>query len=229
MTLPFVPPAGSSTPGFQPVSLRARLRADTRAAHDRLDALLSGADLSHRLGLAQFLHAQKHGFDCLALLSDPADPPQTAPVVTALRASLRADLDFLGLGRGQGDLVAADDQSGAPTKTAKKSSGQRNLLASAAVDYMVLGSGLGAAVLRKRWLRASDPSLHGAGGFLTAERSVDDWKALVTRLDSLPGTGAGADRAVADAARIFGFFSDGWEDFDRTKASEVAQTGIGLR
>lgn len=182
----------------QAATLRTRLRQDLRDDHDQLDGLMSQADLTIPQGLGRFLLAQALGFRAIRDRLDPCDPPRYADMVDAVLDALARDLGALG-----------------QKVTARKGEFAGNLLAGPAVDYMVLGSGMGTQVLRRTWQTSSDATVRSIGAFFGVERPVANWTALTEDLSRQPADDARADTITADARRIFGFFREGWFDAAR--------------
>lgn len=168
------------------VSLRDRLRRDTRAEHDCLDVAVSAFDLTDPTDLGAFLSVQFQGFAHLAE-SPGLDGPLTQQLGDLVARAGR-DLDRLTFTR-PGALPA---RSYSP----------------AAVEYITLGSRMGTAVLRRRWSTATHPLVSGASAYFSAPPGGADWRAYCEAAELLSGHTAFADRIVIDVRNIFALFSE---------------------
>lgn len=166
-------------------TLRDRLRADTRAAHDALDRGFERFDLATREGLGGFLAA--HGAALGALRSTPGKGSEQAE---ALRRDAVAAVegDLQSLGRQAGPAVAGPG------------------LHPSAVLYVLLGSRLGLRVLERRWAASVDPRVAGAGRLFGLAGRVAEWRRFCEEAGAESGEGPEADRVVADAERAFGLY-----------------------
>ncbi len=163
-------------------SLRDRLRRDSRAEHARVDAAVGALDLGQAGDLGRFLAAHHAAFRAIA----PAARGTSRGLVADLAARLEADLTVLG----RAALPAAPQMACDPV----------------AVDYVVLGSRLGTAVLRRRWAAAAGGRAAGAGRYLTAPGQGAAWRTFCAAQASRPGTGPAAERIVGDVRRLFDLF-----------------------
>ncbi|EAQ04295.1 hypothetical protein OB2597_09134 [Pseudooceanicola batsensis HTCC2597] len=154
---------------------------------------MSQADLLSPAGLGRFLAAQQFGFRSIRTHLDEGDRPLTGQLVDELIERLSSDLRRLD----------ASDPGGATDGPGRRLSGL-------AVDYIVLGSGLGTAVLKKRWGRAADADVRAAGAYFSHPRPKEGWATLTADLQARSAEGREADRVTADAGRIFEFFEQGW-------------------
>jgi heme oxygenase len=75
-----------------------------------------------------------------------------------------------------------------------------------AVLYVLLGSGMGAEVLRRRWLAASDPVVRGAGHLFGLPPRTAGWRQFCAEMAGRPADGADAAEVLRDAVRIFGLY-----------------------
>lgn len=76
-----------------------------------------------------------------------------------------------------------------------------------AVDYVVLGSRIGAEHLKRRWTTSQDPEVQAARSFMTASTDTGLWRACVRDLQGKAAQGAHANRVVDDARRLFSGFA----------------------
>ncbi|MBM2576035.1 hypothetical protein JQC91_06940 [Jannaschia sp. Os4] len=159
-------------------SLRARLRVETRAAHDAVDAAVADLDLRRADDLRAMLRGQAAAFGAMggAGLGDLDE---------GLR-DLRADLAALGA-----EMPAPMAPPAVDHPLARR--------------YLWLGSRLGARMMAKAH-RGADPRAARAGRWLARPAPQGAWPALVEDLSARPATGAEADRIVAAALAWFALF-----------------------
>ncbi len=165
---------------------RARLRAETFADHQVLDDLFASVDLVHRDGLRLFAQTHHAAFDVLYRNHKTSD---WARVLQEMRANLVADLNVLGA------QPLKIDHTNFPT------------IHPIALEYILVGSRMGTAVLRKRWGQSSDPLVLAAGHYFSADAWTYNWRETCTRLSAVPTDTGVADEIVADTKRCFGLFS----------------------
>ncbi|SHH02848.1 Heme oxygenase [Cognatishimia maritima] len=163
-------------------SLRLRLRAETRRNHDLVDANLAPLVHAGATGFRQFLLFQWRFFSAIEQRCDDAS---CALIVHDMLNRLNADLRSLGL-----------------CSPRKKLSFQPNALA---IDYLVIGSRLGAKVLKRQWLDTALPEVSSAKAFLNAPDYVSFWREFVARTEKMPATGKFADEVVIDCIALFEF------------------------
>lgn len=168
----------------QPPSLRARLRNDTRGAHDSLDHLVSQFDLATPLGLSCFLQMQSIA---LRSIAPHAAGAVTFGAVQDLLERAAADLSALGRPDQQTRMIAGP-------------------LHPFAIDYVIAGSRLGTQVLRKRWQSASDAHVRQADAYFSAPSYIELWKSFCTSAQETYPSGPVADKVVHDADRLFGLY-----------------------
>lgn len=170
--------------------LRARLRDALAPDHERVDAAYGALDLARAGDLALFVAAHRlalHGLD--ARTEDrPGDEPRHMPPGALGDLVRRLDRDASALGL---DPLAAVTPSGPP-------------IPALAADYVVLGSRLGARVLRRRW--EAGAVARGAGRYLCAPPPTGAWRALCLDLSARPAEGAEAERVVRGARAAFALF-----------------------
>ena len=170
-------------------SLRQRLKRDTSRLHMDLDQVVGAADLASKAGLTRFLIMQRimlgmlgrHGLGNLAK-------------GTIVELALRAKFDLHRLSTRlpfQPNLLSSDLADLHPE----------------AVDYVVLGSRIGAEHLKRRWKTSQDPEVLAARSFMTASTDTGLWRACVRDLQGKAAQGAHADRVVDDARRLFSGFA----------------------
>lgn len=163
------------------------LRAATRGAHDRVDALFSGFDLARPDDYRRFLAAQAAAFLPAEAALDHAGAGRLFPGWSEARRAhlLAADLDDLGMAR--------PDPAAAPAFASPA--------AVAGAVYVLEGSRLGGALLSRRLA----PGLPGR--FLSAGLPPGGWRAFLARLEQLLGTDVERREAVASAEGMFLLFA----------------------
>jgi heme oxygenase len=162
--------------------MRALLRRETRANHDRVDAAFGRFDLKARQDYAAFLTAHR---DALSAL-DRVEPPFGLPRIV-LRPALEADL---------ASLSAASCVNGTPP-------GEADDAFRLGGYYVVAGSQAGARLLRRQWARSADAVVLSAGRYLEAASDGHAWAAFRT-LD--PPADLDRARLVAGARTAFDVF-----------------------
>ena len=166
--------------------LRDRLRYDTAADHDRLDARFSQLDLQVRADFPVFLAAHFMAFSTLRRLGMQGRLVRQDDLARFEQA-LGRDLNVFG-------------HNAHPTLTMDAPCDP------IALDHIVLGSRLGTAVLRKRWQGSSDAMVLRAGAYFGLPQDAHLWRQHCAAMAERDETGADADRAVADTRRLFGLF-----------------------
>ncbi|ANT61048.1 hypothetical protein AYJ57_12135 [Salipiger sp. CCB-MM3] len=159
-------------------NLRDALRSATSAPHARLDGQLAGLDLTDPRARRDFCDVQRRGFSRLG----EACHWHAAEASDALIATLRA-LDV--------DLGRPLERSGP---------GRDLPLHSDAVAYLLLGSQLGAAMLRRSMPEPPER------GYFALPPARGAWRALCQRLSAQPARCPEAQRVLRDAIRAFSIF-----------------------
>ena len=180
--------AGPAPTGSAALTLRDRLRLDTAPWHREVDRAYSGFDLRRPSSLAGFFRA-----NLSALRAIDCRPGPQAATARLLReemaAALEADLRHLG---------SPPPEPAPPLR-----------FEPAAVLYVLLGSRMGAQVLRRRWLRSTDAAVLGAGRFFGLPPRAGDWRDLCGRLAEVPAQDPAAEAVVRHACDIFGLYRAG--------------------
>ncbi|WGH79542.1 biliverdin-producing heme oxygenase [Jannaschia ovalis] len=169
------------------MTLRDRLRADTRPAHDRVDAAFSGLGVTERRGYRAFLAAHLVALSALRPAPGPGDAALAAEMAD-LRSRLRADLQQLGANGSMPPLPG------------------RRCLDPRALGYVLHGSRMGMAVLHRRWRAAGDARLRRAGAFLSTPPAPARWGAICAGLSRMSPDGPTADRVIAEAGTVFAIY-----------------------
>lgn len=162
-------------------SLRARLRADTRLAHEQLDEEVSRFDLTTPIGFLCFLTMQSAALQTLSALQ------VSAKAGAMIRDVLeRAALDLRQLG-------SSTQQSPAAIEPVHP----------LAIDYAIAGSRLGSQLLKKRWQAATDPQVRRASAYFSAPSYIEMWASFCNTTEAMSSSGTLANQIVQDADRIF--------------------------
>ena len=181
-------PVGPSPAAGAPLTLRERLRLDTRLWHEEVDRAYSGFDLRHPSSLAGFLRA-----NLSALRSIDCHPGPQADAARLLRdemaTALEADLRHLGGPQPDAAVPVRFDAT--------------------AVLYVLLGSRIGTQVLRRRWLGSTDAAVLGAGRYFAMPQRTGDWRDLCVRLAGASAHDPAAETIVRDACDLFGLYRAG--------------------
>jgi heme oxygenase len=168
------------------LSAHQRLRTDTRAAHERVDALFSGLDLKDLADYRRFVALHAAAFLPIEKALTDAGAARLVPDWDAMRRTpeLMADLEAL-------VLPVPDDESG-PTFA--------NDAEMLGAIYVLEGSRLGGAVLRK----TVDPSFPHR--FLAHPQPKGRWRGLVAMLERNLYESVQIDSAVSAALGVFAYF-----------------------
>lgn len=148
-----------------------RIRQETRAEHERVDAAYAGYDLSTRPGYIKFLQAHRKALWRL----EPSWRPVDRAEFTDLAANLDADLDELSARPARPETVACLD--------------------GLAVAYVMRGSRLGGAILRRRIGRGLP------GRYMHLPMTLS-WPEFTRQLDQVSLD----DAIIADARAAFAAF-----------------------
>ncbi len=160
-------------------TLRARLRRDTRAAHERVDAAAGALDLTQVGHRARFVQAHARAYHALAAKGVTLDGLIAHRLARAAR-----DADALGV------KLEASAVESAPSLQGSE--------AALGVGYVLGGSHLGNRMLARDW--------PGESALLTDSRLGDHWRGLLPALRDHAATGARADRVLAAALDTFAVF-----------------------
>lgn len=190
-------------PAANSIFLRDRLRAETRPAHDALDTRLAHVDVSSVDGLAVFLRMQARA---LGVLSECDAGNISKLMISDLAHRARTDLAVLGH---QVPPVAVP-----PVDAAR--------LHPDAVDYVLAGSRLGNAMLKKRWRSSTQPDVRHAAAFFTAPDYLDVWKSFCTGAGMCDARLPGNETIVTDARAVFALFSHYAADAAEEKVPALA-------
>ncbi len=167
--------------------LRARLRAETRAAHERVDAAFARFDLRERDSYAAFLTAHAAVLPALEAAVQ-ADAMRWLPDWPARRRTpaLRGDLKILG--------------RPAPEPAATNFGGSAENLGAL---YVLEGSRLGSRLLVAQVREAGDPAVRAATAYLAHGDARRLWPSF---LEVLEREGAEPAAVTAGAAAAFALF-----------------------
>lgn len=166
-------------------SLRARLRNETRARHEEVEAAFDRFDLDEREGMEGMLTAHRDALAALLPSMVDADPDLAGEI-----ARLR---------------TLSHDSRTALTGESTMSAGQDVLIHPLGVAYVILGSRMGAGVIGKR-LDAS-PAQWNADitAYFRDRGSLAHWKRLEKQLSAIDSP-AEQDAIVEAAHAAFGVF-----------------------
>jgi heme oxygenase len=164
------------------------LRAATRGAHDRVDALFSGFDLSRTADYRRFMAAQAAAFLPAEAALNEAGAGRLFPGWSEARRAplLIADLDELGITHTPHDVAPAFASPAAVVGAV----------------YVLEGSRLGGALLARRLA----PGLPRR--FLSAALPTGGWRAFLAQLEQLLRTDVDRREAIASAEGMFTLFAN---------------------
>lgn len=166
-------------------SLRTRMRDDTRAAHDRVDAAYRCCDITGPEGLGLFLSDHLRAFAALSF-SNGVNSAQVEALQAQYREALETDLAALGHPWPEG--------------------GERLRVTADPALYILLGSRRGAKLMQRHWAAHARGEARQAGAFLSLPPRDAEWRELCFDLSARPAHGPDADRMVAEVNAIFGLF-----------------------
>ena len=169
----------------QAESLRTRVRDDTRAAHERVDAAYRSCNIAGPEGLGLFLSDHLRAFSALSPREGDGYA-QARALLVEYRHALEADLAALGLPQ-------------------PKARGPLRVTAAPAL-YILLGSRRGAQMMHRHWSASARDEARSAGRFLSLDPRNADWRRLCLGLSARPAQGPDADHMVAEVNAIFGLF-----------------------
>lgn len=176
-----------------PENFRFVLRDQTQAQHERVDAALSGLDLTEAGDYGTFLKIHVH---CFAQMQSAVAPGGS--LAQALGGMVR---------RATGDLAALGQAPGVAAASLERP------VEPLAASYVVEGSRLGSRVLARQWAEASDSRVRGAGAYLSHPHPTDGWRAVCDRLALVEPGSPLATTVLADTRRLFYLFLDATRHF----------------
>jgi len=167
---------------------RFQLREESLADHDRVDFIFSTYDLQTRSGFLAFAYPHLDSFQTMLSVAPPHS--WSCELLPEMIDGLLAD------------LVVLDAPNDQPAQS------MLPCVHPLALDYMVTGSRLGAAVLRNRWLGATDPTVRQASHYFSLDKHIQAWRATCLSLSGIDPTGKDASRITKDTRLLFKMFAD---------------------
>lgn len=167
--------------------LRRRVRSALADDHERVDAKFAELDIQTREGLGTFLQAHRAAFDSLMTSGTSFEGRVKETHLTEIIKALDADLKALRVPilRLQSEKYAYD---------------------ALAVDHIVLGSRLGTAILRSKWLMSPDRLVRHARAYFAQPQFKDEWRAHCLNMSGMEAQGEDGKRLIEDARRLFVLF-----------------------
>nr|WP_321986283.1 biliverdin-producing heme oxygenase [uncultured Lichenicoccus sp.] len=177
--------------------LRAVLRQGTQAAHQRLDARMSTLPLDERPSYGRFLHAQAAALVPLEIALEQAGVVYLLPDWTwrTRRAALLADIRQL---EGEEPPLADPEEQAVDWIDSPA--------AMLGATYVLEGSRLGGALLRKQVMAAEDPVIRLASRFLNHGNGENLWLSFNDTLKEAKLDEAERTEMVNSAIRSFALF-----------------------
>lgn len=175
-------------------SLRQRLKQDTLQLHEAVDRKYGSQDLQTVSGLSQFLGAQFVAYATLARWLEGL-----SHFLQPRLDQLSADLHTLGMSIPDVPLALPKERH------------QPDGAMPDGVMYVLLGSQLGARVLRRHWQGSADERVLQANRFLTDESQSGSWQEFVRYCAAQPAMGEVADQIVRSAEATFQIFINGFD------------------
>ena len=172
------------------VSLRNRLRQDTRKAHEMLDNAVGALDLSKYQDFCIYAQAHYAAYDYLHRKTKHQNG-----LMSHRRALALADLYVLGKKPKDLDMVTPQNEWNSDGLT-----------------YVIAGSHLGSKLLAKQWKMSTDTRVTSAHRLLTDHKLMDCWKMQIDKLSKMPASGSVADHAIDSAIACFAVFENAFND-----------------
>lgn len=167
--------------------LRKHVRSALKDDHARVDASFAQLDIQDRNGLATFLQAHRAAFYAM-LTSGSAFKGRIKDVhIQDLVRAIDCDLKALRVPV----LHVPND---------------RHSYCDLAVDHIVLGSRLGTAILRAKWLMSQDHQVRHARSYFAQPLFKDEWRGHCMHLSSMPQNDVAGQKLIDDARRLFNLF-----------------------
>lgn len=167
--------------------LRKHVRSALKSDHDRVDAKFGLLDIQDRSDLATFLQTHRAAFH--ALLTSGA----------ALQGRIKA--------RHLEDLIAAiESDLKALRVPVLRVPVEKHSYCDLAVDHIVLGSRLGTAILRSRWLMSQDRQVRQARNYFAQPQFKDEWRGHCMHLSLMQDSDVAGQHLIDDARRLFVLF-----------------------
>jgi hypothetical protein len=167
--------------------LRKHVRSALADDHERVDAKFAELNIQQRNDFAIFLQAHRAAFHALLLSGAGFQGRIKEAHIEELIRAIDTDLKAL---RVPILRVSAENY------------GYNDL----AVDHIVLGSRLGTAVLRGKWLMSQDRQVRQARSYFAQPQFKDEWRAHCLHLSAMQEIDAEGQRLIEDARRLFVLF-----------------------
>jgi heme oxygenase len=171
------------------------LRDEMRPAHDFVDTQFSTLDLKKHTDFMRFLTIHEACFTQICAA-------QTTPHIYLrdIIDNLRADMRDLQVHRLTLPSFGRD-------------------LDPTAIAYIVEGSRMGTAVLRRRWAQSHDQRVLDANAYFDATYHKTGWRVLCGQLERIKPGSKHAQAITSDATTIFSHFSKAFHATETTKVS----------
>jgi heme oxygenase len=167
--------------------LRKRVRSALAEDHERVDAKFAELDFQSRDGLATFLQAHRAAFGAILMTTTSFDGRIKEAHLKDIIKALDADLKAL---RVPVYRLSAPDGAFDPL----------------AVDHIVLGSRLGTAVLRAKWLMSADRQVRQARSYFAQPQMTEEWRAHCMELSAMDASDNIGQQLIEDARKLFELF-----------------------
>lgn len=167
--------------------LRQHVRSALAADHDRVDSKFAQLNIQHREDFVVFLQTHRAAFHALlvsgAKFQGRIKEAHIEDIIKAIDIDLRAlRVPIL--------RVSADTDA----------------YCDLAVDHIVLGSRLGTAVLRSKWLMSQDRNVRQARSYFAQPQFKDEWRGHCMHLSSMQEMDEAGQDLIKDARRLFVLF-----------------------
>ncbi|CAN0586364.1 unnamed protein product, partial [Ectocarpus sp. 12 AP-2014] len=163
--------------------LRKHVRSALKSDHDRVDAKFGCLDIQDRSDLATFLQTHRAAFHALLTSGAALEGRIKAQHLKDLIQALEADLSALHVPM-LGPHSYCD----------------------LAVDHIVLGSRLGTAILRDKWLMSQDRQVRQARSYFAQPQFKEEWRGHCMHLSLMQENDVAGQHLIEDARRLFVLF-----------------------
>lgn len=172
------------------MSLRRRLREQTRDAHTSVDALFGQHDIATAEGLSITLQAHAVALSRSLTALTGRQPFSYARTLRVMLAAIEADLATLRVNSPSADQVEVKDNDIHPL----------------GLMYVIAGSRLGARILLSDIEASSDPDVASATRYFSCPESDEMWKNVSTTLKLWAGSEDEENRIIVSARTAFLWF-----------------------
>ena len=167
--------------------LRKHVRSALASDHVRVDAKFATLDIQEKSDFAVFLQSHRAAFHALRMSGSGFQGRIKRLHIDDLVNAIDDDLKSLRV-----PILGIVDNAEAYSDLA--------------VDHIVLGSRLGTAILRSKWLMSQDRRVRQARCYFAQPQLKDEWRAHCMHLSAMAESDAAGLQLIEDARRLFNLF-----------------------